>query len=169
MGLVRRLSEDLRLVRKVNDEPASAKASAAKSGLRIAQLDNVVLSGADEHDILMHTEATAAHRRDGKQNGTFKSRMLYLHAVLLLQKIETTQSTGCKKRSSSFDDFPLNKTPRTKTCSLLVKKVYPNTMSIFSFDPADKSKASPARAKTRAQNAARAAEKHFKLGEGLVL
>lgn len=75
--LLRRLLEGLRLVEKLIDETASEDSTVTRDVLDTSHLDKALLLKADEHDVLLYTEATAAHTRSRKLNAAL-DRSAYL-------------------------------------------------------------------------------------------
>lgn len=60
---MRRFPEALQLIENINDEAASTDSGSAKGALSITHLDEAVLSSAEEHTVLLYTEAAVAHTR----------------------------------------------------------------------------------------------------------
>lgn len=68
--------------------------------------------------------------------------------------MRTVHIIAFEKHPLSFDVFPLIETQHKKTFLLVVKKVYFNTMSLFSHDPPDKNEKRTAFARASAQRVA---------------
>lgn len=132
---MRRFAKALRLCDKLDDDAASEDFSASKSALEASCLDYALLSRANENDVLLYIQATSAHRRDRKQNATIDSNAFYPYAASLLQQLERMHSTACKKHPLNFNYFLVIEIPLTRTSSLLLKKLYLNTMAPSSYDP----------------------------------
>lgn len=84
MKLVRRFSRALQLVEKVNDEAAAEVSIAPRGAFHATHPGSAVLSGVNEHDMLLYMEAAAASTRGWKQNSISNSRAFYSYTVLVL-------------------------------------------------------------------------------------
>lgn len=128
--LVRRFSEALRLVDKLNDKAAGKSSSAIRGVLGTPHFDNAVFSSTDEHDALLYTEAVAALTRDRKQHAIFSVRAFYPYAALL-RGVKDLHSLACEKRLFSSDDTFISKIFLTKTSLLSVEKMFQSALIHF--------------------------------------
>lgn len=151
--------EAFRLVEDLNDEAASRHFSAIRCALGATHLSHELFLKADKHGVLLYIGLAAARIRGRKQTATFNDRTFYSNAVSSLQKLKDIHSIACDKHPLSFKFFLLNKM-QTKISSLQVRKMYLDTVRLFSYDPAAKKETLGARAKTRAQRVVCAVIKH---------
>lgn len=88
-------------------------------------------------------------------NSSLNGRVLYWYAALLLLRLRHVHITVFKRHIFRLDAFVLTKIPQTEIFSLPMKETYLKNLSPFFYDPADKNGSVAARAKVRAQWAAR--------------
>lgn len=91
---MRRFSEGLQLVEKLNDRAASENPGGSRGALEATQFHNAVLSSEDEHDVLVYIGNAAAYAQDRKQNTTSKSCELYSYAAWLSRMLRNMDYTA---------------------------------------------------------------------------
>lgn len=70
--------------------------------------DKEVLSSADDYDVLLSLEATAAHTQGWMELATINGRAFHLYAESLFQELSCVHSSACEKYSLTLNDFRLN-------------------------------------------------------------
>lgn len=85
----------LGVVEKLSDDAASEKFTATEAVSGTTGFDRALLLSADEHDILLYNEITAAHIRGLKLNAACNGRDFYSNAALLFPELSSIHSTEC--------------------------------------------------------------------------
>lgn len=114
-NIVRRFREGLWFVKKTKEEAASSSSASARDALGATHLDNAVLFGAEKRNVLLYTEAAAAHNQRWKQNSSFNGRPSYFCDPSLLQSAQKyLHCFACEKPPFTFNEFLLTEIPQNK-------------------------------------------------------